>query len=125
MTAGNHGTFDTYDGYGKPDVRAALSYSGLIIDDPFDKLGEMGEVFEVKISGNKLNIEFGKVTNALKYNFYDNDRLLGTVPVGAGLNSVNTIEFNLLPEVTLPHRFWYVALRGNQISSVSSRITVE
>jgi len=126
MTSGNNGTFDKYDGYGKPNVAAALAYSGVIMEDPFNALGTMGDVFEVKKSGNRISIKFGNVVNALKYNFYDNDRLIGTVPVGAGFSTINFTEFNL-PETnsSRPHRFWYEGIRGDKVSAGSRIIAVE
>lgn len=126
QTASNNGTWESINGYGKPDLAAAIAYDGVIPADPYKTLGSIGS-----ISGFKYNdyayITFDIVENALTYYIYRDDELIYTVQ--ESISYPNTpenkyrlaLKRKLISEGAL-NKFKYKAVRSEQYTEYSNEI---
>lgn len=112
MTASGNGEYDTYSGYGLPDIAAAIAYGGVIPDeDPYNTLGTAGELTYTR-SGSTLIMNAPPVTNALTYEVFRNNTLLEVT-----LNEDGDFSTTAIPTPrNHPARYWYRATRGEQRS---------
>lgn len=122
MTASNNGSFTTYDGYGKPNLPAALAFSGPIPDDPYNTIGSIGNISAYR-SDNEVYLHIDTITNALKYEIYNNNELMQTVYAPGDYFS--DYHFPISRKSRLyPARIWYRGIRGNQETSESEKIVI-
>ena len=107
-----------YSAFGKPDVLAAINYSGSIPADPYDVLGPVGNIHSVRV-GNEVRLTIDSVGNASSYFVYDRSVLLGTYSAHGELTY--SIDRN---SRKYPHEFWYRAMRHTQETTESKKINV-
>lgn len=122
MTASNNGAYSEFDGFGKPDILAAIGFSGVIPDDPYNTLGTVGSISVSKESDN-IFITIDSVANASKYEIYYDNIVVYTFP---GNNfSPNPIKLPFKSLSKNPsHKIWYKALRYTSSTSESEKIDI-
>ncbi|MBV6480197.1 MAG: hypothetical protein HGGPFJEG_03049 [Ignavibacteria bacterium] len=126
QTASHEGNFNEFDGYGKPDLSAAINFSGEIPEDPF-KLGQVG-VLTATRRDNKVSIAFDTVPGAILYELYDNSVLLQTVTQSLATSYITSqipLVFNTQRNKRgVRHDYWYRALRLSEETPESKKVSI-
>lgn len=118
MTASQWNNYTNANGYGIPNVSSAIAYNGNIPEDPFQTLGEVGELIAAR-SEDKASFEIGEVENALSYKLYKNGEVITTIdPVSNEKRMVNNIQLTrIFKEVGSEYK--YKAFRNEQETEFS------
>lgn len=119
VTGSENNIYNIYNGYGYINLSDAINYNGIIPIDPYDTL--IGSaVLTINRNDNLFILTIDTVTNALKYELYDNETLLTTIFRN---NFIENNEFNITKKLKSEggkHKFYYKAIRNEQ--SITSNI---
>lgn len=118
-TASSGGTFQTYNGYGKPNLSAALNYTGVIPAEAELTMGAVGTMSLTKNEASEtLLLSWTGITNAIKYNIYLDDEIYTTV--ANELNPVFTIPIERKYKNETKWKFQYSGVRGDIETALSA-----
>lgn len=81
VTSSTGGTYSDENGYGKIQIANAIAYTGEIITDPYNTLGDIGTI-NAELTNDytgTVSITIDAVTNALEYEIYKDGVLIATI----------------------------------------------
>lgn len=117
VTASENDVQDIVNGFGKIDFDAAVAFAGAIPDDPFQVIGEVGELSLVQ-AGNQVTLTATWVDNLNQLTFEKN--------VGDGWVAITTqtyLELTTYLSANVETQFRYKAINENESSEYSEVVS--